>query len=342
MKNYKLKLFIICLLGILTILSFIACKDPQTKIDRDKLVEANALDVIMENHTSIKETVKYYENLKKDETYETISYYSSDNNGVYVAAGYDTASDNAVPDKKTENDSHFNTYISNDTEYHYLTDTGKMTVYPLTSDYMNDFLKDSFVIDSTANESVTSVEYRDGKVKITTEADITELFTKDTLSKMEDLAGKKLNSVQYIYTANESSLLLSSLETSYIAEDGTAFLFSKASISYDVKDDAKPSTEFVNQYLSTVNTRNISVIEKSETSTVVKNYTVPASMSPDFKCFESFYGYTIYTDENCTYKYSSETPDENGNYPNATFYAQKDIKKDISRSKKSGTSQSES
>ena len=63
MKNYKLKLFIICLLGILTILSFIACKDPQTKIDRDKLVKANALDVIMENHTSIKETVKYYENL---------------------------------------------------------------------------------------------------------------------------------------------------------------------------------------------------------------------------------------------------------------------------------------
>ena len=83
-------------------------------------------------------------------------------------------------------------------------------------------------------------------------------------------------------------------------------------------------------------------MEKSETSTTIKKYTIPASISPDFKCFESFYGYTIYNDENSKIKYTAETPDENGNYPNATFYAQKDAEQDDSKTKKSERTQSES
>ncbi len=342
MKNSRLKLFIICLLAILTLSTFAACKDPQTKIDIDKLVKANAVKTVMKNHTSIKETVKYYEDLDKTETYETVSYYSKDNNGIYITSAYDVSDGNAAVNSNAEDPSHFSTYISNYIEYHYLTDTGKMTVYPLTEDYVDDLLKNSFVIDNNSNETATAVEHRDDKIKITTEADITKLFTKETLAQMEGLAGKKLRSIQYVYTAKESSLLLYSVETSYIAKDGTAFLFSKADISYDIKDAEKPSTEFVDNYLSNTATRDISIVEKAETSTTIKNYTIPASISPDFKCFESFYGYTIYTDENGKIKYTSETPDENGNYPNATFYAQKDAKADDSGTKKSETTQSAS
>lgn len=328
MRNYKFKLFIICLLGISILILLSSCKDPDTKLDSSRILKANAINNVMKNHKSIKETIQYYENLDGKETYETVFYYSTENNGTYILSSHDLDNNKPEMPSTITDESNLSIYVTDDIEYRYFTDSGKMKVFPLTANYMDDILKDSFVIDTINDEDVKSIAYENNEIKITTETEISKFINEETTSKMEELAEKDLSSVRYVYTADKDTLLISSVETFYVTNNDSLLSFSKATIEYNVTDENKPSTKFVDQYLSSVEKRNVIVIEDSNTEKIIRKYSLPASLSPDFRCFETFYDYTIYTDEKCTCKYTSENPDETGKYPDATFYAKKNTDDD--------------
>ena len=137
MRNYKFKLFIICLLGISILILLSSCKDPDTKLDSSRILKANAINNVMKNHKSIKETIQYYENLDGKETYETVFYYSTENNGTYILSSHDLDNNKPEMPSTITDESNLSIYVTDDIEYRYFTDSGKMKVFPLTANYMD-------------------------------------------------------------------------------------------------------------------------------------------------------------------------------------------------------------
>lgn len=290
--------------------SLAGCAGSSDPVNLEALHNANTVSTILETHTSIYEEFSYYENLDNNETFHTSFCYSEDENGnaVYQASGSD-AIDTSSPDN-------FNYCIVNNIQY-FNDNSGKMILYPLTADYLEEFKSNSFTLSTSELETLKSVSKESSEIVLTSETMIDALYDEETISNINTLCNDTVTAVKNVYRADRDTLLLNSVKTYYIGEKAE-YLFSEEKITYDRN---VPDLVFASEYLNPAASRTVTIIEKTDTEDISTTYTLPANVSPDLFCFTSYCGYSIFNDVLGLDPFISETPDENGNYQNITLYA---------------------
>lgn len=304
----------ICVLTLLaasvTILTFAGC-GRSTSASLDSLYEANTTAAILQNHSSLYEEFTYHENLDDEITFRTSYCYAEQDDGkaVYQAEGYDAA------DASSEDN--FSYCIVDNIEY-FVNYQDKMIVYPLTANYIEDFKSNSFTVSINDAEKLSSARKEGSDIILTTTADASDIYDSDTLKSLGSLSDDTIDEVKTIYTASADTMLLSNVKMYYVGKSGNEYLFSEENVTYDTTE---PDVSFADGYINPGATRSITVVERTDAGDTSNIYTIPATVTPDYKCFESYYGYTLYNDADGLDPYTGESADASGLYQNITLYA---------------------
>ncbi len=304
----------ICVLTLLaasvTILTLAGC-GRSTSSSLDALYEANTTAAILQDHSSIYEEFTYHENLDDEVTFRTSYCYSEQEDGkaVYQAEGNDAA------DASSEDN--FSYCIVDNIEY-LVNYQDKMIIYPLTSKYVEDFKSNSFTVSINDAEKLSSAHKEGSDIILTTSADASDMYSADTLKSLGSLSNDTINEVKTVYTTDADTMLLSNVKMYYIGESGKEYLFSEETVTYDTTE---PDVSFADGYINPGSTRSVTVVEKTDGGDTSNVYTIPATVTPDYKCFETYYGYTLYNDADGLDPYNGESPDASGLYQNITLYA---------------------
>lgn len=299
------------ILTIAAIASMTGCGS-SAAVDMEDLYKANVTSSILELHDSVYEVYEYYENLDEEVTFTTSYCYSEQDDGsaIYEAKGSDAAD--------PESADNFSYCIVGNIEY--MKDSkGSMTVYPLNAQYIEDFRSKSFTFSYSDAEKLESAKYSGDSVIVTTSADAATYYGQEALSSINALCPETVKEIKIIYTAEKDSLLLTNQKTYYVGESGTEYLFCEESLIYD---QASLDLSYASEYINPSSTRTITVIEKPEGQSDISNtFTIGSGIIPNFECFRTYSGYTIYNDPDGLDPYDTETADEGGNYPSITLYA---------------------
>ncbi len=304
----------ICVLTLLaasvTILTFAGC-GRSTSANLDALYEANTTAAILKDHSSVYEEFTYHENLDDEVTFRTSYCYAEQEDGkaVYQAEGNDAA------DASSEDN--FSYCIVDNIEY-LVNYQDKMIIYPLTASYIEDFKSNSFTVSINDAEKLSSAHKEGSEIILTTSANASDMYSSDTLKSLNSLSNDTISKVKTIYTAYADTMLLSNVKMYYVGETGKEYLFSEKNVTYDT---TVPDVSFADGYINPGSTRYVTVIEKNDSGDTSNIYTIPATVTPDYKCFESYYGYTLYNDADGLDPYTGESPDASGLYQNITLYA---------------------
>ncbi len=304
----------ICVLTLLaasvTILTLAGC-GRSTSASLDALYEANTTAAILQDHSSIYEEFTYHENLDDEVTFRTSYCYSEQEDGkaVYQAEGNDAA------DASSEDN--FSYCIVDNIEY-LVNYQDKMIIYPLTYKYVEDFKSNSFTVSINDAEKLSSAHKEGSDIILTTSADASDMYSADTLKSLGSLSNDTINEVKTVYTADADTMLLSNVKMYYVGESGKEYLFSEETVTYDTTE---PDVSFADGYINPGSTRSVTVVEKTDGGDTSNVYTIPATVTPDYKCFETYYGYTLYNDADGLDPYNGESPDASGLYQNITLYA---------------------
>lgn len=308
--KFKKKLFLpVMTIVFLTSFLMTGCAR-SASVDLDTLYHKNTTAAILEDHSSIYEEFTYYENLDDEVTFRTSYCYADDSEGrpVYLAEGYDALDETS--------DDNFSYCIVNNMEY-LVNYAEEMTIYPLTAQYIDDFKSNSFTVHIYEAEKLDSVKTSGANLVITTTANASEVYNEDTLKSLGALCGDTIKEIRTVYTADKKSMHLNNVKMYYVGKNDE-YLFSEEKVTYDT---AEPDVDFADEYIDPAESRSVTVIEKTSAGDVSNVYTLPAAASPDFKCFESYYNYTLYNDAAGLDPYKGETPDAEGKYQNITLYA---------------------
>lgn len=333
MKRPTINIFFPAMLAALTLTVLTGCGSTP-EITLESLQAANTVDAVMAGHGSVLQTTTYYENLDNTGTFEAVSAYvsysensdSDEAGGYYITHGAEiisaesgTGSVTYDPVTGSINTQSYSWFIPDNLEY-YLKADGSVTLYPLPHEYMKRFTSQSFVMEDLPEGKITRIT-KDGNVyTIIVETGASAYFTKDTLKAMNELAGADIETVRLTYTADSASMLLQGSKLSYVTSKDKELTFAVSSISYDVAEEEIPSAQFATPFITDPDLRAVTVVEKSEGQNLINAYYVPRTSTVDFKAFTDA-GYTVYADELHSAKFTSESPGENGLYPDFTVYA---------------------
>ncbi len=293
-----------------TILTLAGC-GRSTSASLDSLYEANTTAAILQDHSSVYEEFTYHENLDDEVTFRTSYCYSEQEDGkaIYLAEGHDAA------DASSEDN--FNYCIVDNIEY-FVNYQDKMIIYPLTANYIEEFKSNSFTVSINDAEKLSSARKEGSDIILTTSADASDMYSTDTLKSLGSLSNDTINEVKTVYTADANTMLLSNVKMYYVGETGKEYLFSEENVTYDTTE---PDVSFADGYIHPGSTRSVTVVERTDGGDTSNVYTIPATVTPDYKCFESYYGYTLYNDADGLDPYTGESPDASGLYQNITLYA---------------------
>lgn len=308
--NFRKKIFLPVMTIVFSISFLMTGCSRSASIDLDTLYNANTTTAILEDHSSIYEEFTYYENLDDEVTFRTSYCYSNDSSGnpVYLAEGYDALDETS--------DDNFNYCIVNNIEY--LVNYAKeMIIYPLTAQYIDDFKSNSFTVHIYDAEKLDSVKTEGSNYVITTTAKASEVYNEDTLKSLNALCNDTIKEIRTVYTADKASLHLNNVKMYYSGKNSD-YLFSEEKVTYDT---IEPDVSFADEYINPGSSRTVTVIEKTSADDISNVYTLPITSTPDFKCFESYYNYTLYNDAAGLDPYKGETTDAEGKYQNITLYA---------------------
>lgn len=337
MKRPIINIIMPLALAVMTLTFPAGCGSTSEEITLDSLQEANAVDTVMQSHGSILQTTTYYENLDNTGTFEAVSAYvsyetnedGSSAGGSYITRGSEIVSPDSTGSgvgydlvTGAVNTQNYSWYIADNIEY-YLKNDGSVTLYPLTHDYMKNFTAQSFVMEDLPDGKITRITKDGGVSTIIAETDADSYFTKDTLKALNELAGATIEKVRFTYKADTATLLLQGSTLSYVTDKNKELTFASSTISYDIAVDQIPSADFATPYIIDPDLRAVTVVEKVNGQDLINAYYVPKNVSVDFKSFTDA-GYTIYADELHSRQFTSESPGENGLYPDFTVYAVKE------------------
>lgn len=304
----------ICVITLLaasvTILTLAGC-GRSTSASLDSLYEANTTAAILQDHSSVYEEFTYHENLDDEVTFRTSYCYSEQEDGtaVYQAEGHD------ADDASSEDN--FSYCIVDNIEY-FVNYQDKMIIYPLTAKYVEDFKSNSFTVSINDAEKLSSAHKEGSDIILTTSADASDVYDTDTLKSLSSLSDDAVSEIKTVYTADADTMLLSNVKMYYVGESGKEYLFSEENVTYDTTE---PDVSFADGYINPGTTRSVTVVERTDAGDSSNVYTIPATVTPDYRCFESYYGYTLYNDADGLDPYNGESPDASGLYQNITLYA---------------------
>lgn len=309
-KNIKKISMLALMLTTAAVSAFTGCGRADS-VSLEDLYNANTTSAILQNHSSIYEEFTYHENLDDEVTFYTSYCYSESDDGtsVYQADGNDAAD--------TSSEDNFHYCIVDNIEY-FLDNSQQMVIYPLTAQYTEDFKSNSFTV-SINNSEVLDTTVKDGSdIIFTTTAQASDIYSSDTLESLASLCDDTISEIKTVYTADADTLLISNVKMYYISESGTEYLFSEENVTYDTTE---PDVSFASAYIDSDDTRSVTVVEKTDAGDTTNTYSIPASVIPDFSCFVSYHGYTMYNDASGLDPYEGEKAAADGKYQNITLYA---------------------